>query len=50
MIGAEDGEVAMGKIMKDHGGHEKNFGFYPKSNWNSLKGFKQGSGMVRGVF
>lgn len=50
MIAAEEGKVAMGKIMKDHGGHEKNFGFYPKSSWNSLKGFKQISGMVRYVF
>lgn len=30
MIAAEEGEVAMGKIMKDHGGHEKNLGFSPR--------------------
>lgn len=50
MTGDENGEVTMGKIRKDHGGHEENSGFYPKSNCNPLKGFKQGSGMMRCVF
>ena len=50
MTGDENGEVTMGKIRKDHGGHEENSGFYPKSNCNPLKGFKQGSGMIRCVF
>ena len=36
--------------MKDSGGHKKNYGFYPKSGWNPLKGFKQKSGMIRCVF
>lgn len=47
VTGDEDGEMGRGQIMKDHGGHKKHLGFYSKSNWNPLKSFKQGSGMIR---